>query len=37
VLAYRSVVLADGWQSLCSELHVDSDVLAQELPGYAAV
>jgi hypothetical protein len=37
MLAYRCVVLADGWQLLCSELHLNPDVLAQDLPGYEAV
>src|SRR5262249_28608420 len=37
MLAYRCVVLADGWQLLCNELHLDPDILAQDLPGYAAV
>jgi hypothetical protein len=37
MLDYRCVVLADAWQLLCNELHLDPDVLAQDLPGYAAV
>jgi len=37
MLAYRCVVRADGWQLLCAELHLDPDVLAQQLPGYQAV
>jgi hypothetical protein len=37
MLAYRFVVRADGWRLLCTEMHIDSEVLMKELPGYAAV
>lgn len=37
MLAYRSVVLADGWRLLCTQLQVDPEVLLRELTGHQAV
>jgi hypothetical protein len=37
MLAYRFVVLADGWRLLCSSLQVDPEVLLCELTGYQVV
>jgi hypothetical protein len=37
MLAYRFVVLADGWRLLCIELNVNPDALLRELTGYDVV
>ena len=36
-MAYRFVVRADGWKLLCTELHIDPDVLLRQLPGYESI
>jgi hypothetical protein len=36
-LATRIVVLREAWRQFCAELQIDSEVLLQDLPGYATV
>jgi hypothetical protein len=37
MVSHRFLAQADGWKQLCAELHIDSEVLLQDLPGYETV
>lgn len=37
MLCYRFVVHADGWRLLCSQMHIDPEVLLKDLSGYESV